>query len=192
MIILGYKPLDEKSVNFIIDNYYKLNYDEISEKLNISKSRVFAQCSELRKQGILKEKKKRYTWNFEDEELLKEMVEKNLSIEDISKKLNKQPNQIISKIKRMRKENIIKNYKIFYEEDKSNFAHNVTTWTNEEKQKLLDNIKNMGLKKLSKILNIEKAGAELFSVLRLLGIYALFGFTVFAPRLRMSSKRASA
>ena len=35
MIILGYKPLDEKSVNFIIDNYYKLNYDEISEKLNI-------------------------------------------------------------------------------------------------------------------------------------------------------------
>ena len=43
-----------------------------------------------------------------------------------------------------------------------------------------------------RILNIEKAGAELFSVLRLLGIYALFGFTVFAPRLRMSSKRASA
>lgn len=43
-----------------------------------------------------------------------------------------------------------------------------------------------------RILNIKKAGAELFSVLRLLGIYALFGFTVFAPRLRMSSKRASA
>ena len=123
MIILGYKPLDEKSVNFIIDNYYKLNYDEISEKLNISKSRVFAQCSELRKQGILKEKKKRYTWSFEDEELLKKMVENNLSIEDISKKLNKQPNQIIFKIKQMRKENIInKNYKIFYEEDKSNFS----------------------------------------------------------------------
>ena len=87
MIILGYKPLDEKSVNFIIDNYYKLNYDEISEKLNISKSRVFAQCSELRKQGILKEKKKRYTWSFEDEELLKKMVENNLSIEDISSSL---------------------------------------------------------------------------------------------------------
>lgn len=43
-----------------------------------------------------------------------------------------------------------------------------------------------------RILNIEKAGAELFSVLRLLGIYTLFGFTVFALRLRMSSKRASA
>ena len=42
------------------------------------------------------------------------------------------------------------------------------------------------------VLIVEKAGAELFSVLRLLGIYALFGFTVFAPRLRMSSKRASA
>ena len=154
MIILGYKPLDEKSVNFIIDNYHKLNYDEISEKLNISKSRVFAQCSELRKQGILKEKKKRYTWSFEDEELLKKMVENNLSIEDISKKINKQPNQIIFKIKKMRKENIInKNYKIFYEEDKSNFSHNVTTWTNEEEQKLLDNIKNMGLKKLSKTLS---------------------------------------
>ena len=55
---MGYKPLDEESVNFIIDNYYKLNYNEMSEKLNISKSRVFAQCSELRKQGILKEKKK--------------------------------------------------------------------------------------------------------------------------------------
>ena len=38
-------------------------------------------------------------------------------------------------------------------EDKSNFSHNVTTWTNEEEQKLLDNIKNMGLKKLSKTLN---------------------------------------
>lgn len=42
------------------------------------------------------------------------------------------------------------------------------------------------------VLIVEKAGAELFSVLRLLGIYALFGFTVLAPRLRMSSKRASA
>ena len=42
------------------------------------------------------------------------------------------------------------------------------------------------------VLIVEKAGAELFSVLRLLDIYALFGFTVFAPRLRMSSKRASA
>lgn len=149
---MGYKPLTDIEIKYVIDNYAKLNYNELSEKLNVSKARIVAQCNILQKEGILPKKEKRYNWTFKEEQRLLELLD--LSIKDISKIMNKSIDEIISKLKQMRKKEIIsKKYKIIYVRDTSNFSLDITDWSFEEEKQFLIKIKNMGLIKLSKELN---------------------------------------
>lgn len=149
---MGYKPLTDIEIKYIIDNYDKLNYNELSNNLNISKARVVAQCGILKNRGILNKKEKRYTWTHDEEQQLLDLL--NLSIEDISNKLNKSPEKIIAKIKKMRQKGIIsKSYKIEFVQTSSHCSTEITNWNIEEENLLLKNIKNMGLVKLSESLN---------------------------------------
>lgn len=95
---------------------------------------------------------KRVTWSFEEEETLKMLL--HLSIEEIAKKLDKNVETIISKLKQLRKNGSIdKKYKIKNETDNSNLSIIQTEWEQFEVDKLIINIKSMGLIKLSKSLN---------------------------------------
>lgn len=148
----SYKQLSDMEIKYIIDNYDKLNYNELANNLKISKAKIVAQCKTLKDQNILNKKEKRYNWSFEEEQQLLKLL--NLSIEDIAKNLNKNQEEIIPKIKQLRKKGLIsRDYKIIYIQDTSNFSLEITNWSIEEENQFLVNIKNMGLIKLSKELN---------------------------------------
>lgn len=148
---MGYKQLSSDQIEFIIKNYQTMNYKQISEALGISKSKVVAQALNLKEQGLLTEKVKRYNWSYEEEQKLLTLL--NLNVEEISKVLNKDINKVVSKIKQLRRKGIIKEYKINYKKDIANNNTEITEWTNKDIENLLYNIKNMGLEKLAKTLN---------------------------------------
>ena len=149
---MGYKPLNDIQIKYIIDNYKNLTYNEMAINLNISKAKVVAQSKILKDKGLLNKKVKRYTWTYEEEQQLLNLL--NLDIKEIAKSLNKRVEEIISKIKQFRNKGIIsKDYKIHYNQDKTYFSLEISNWTIEEENKLLNNIKFMGLIKLSNSLN---------------------------------------
>ena len=149
---MGYKPLSDIEIKYVIENYDKLNYNELAEKLKVSKARIVAQCKILQEQNILHKKEKRYSWSFNEEQQLLKLL--NLSIENIANELNKRQEEIIPKIKQLRNKGLIpREYKIIYIQDTSNFSLEITDWSIEEENQLLANIKDMGLINLSKKLN---------------------------------------
>ena len=50
---MGYKPLTDEQNQFIIENNLKYNYQEISNILGISKSKIVYWSLEFKKQGLI-------------------------------------------------------------------------------------------------------------------------------------------
>lgn len=131
-----------------------MSYQQLAEKLNVSKSRVFYQCKILREQNILNDKVKRYTWTFEQEKELINLLNLNMSVSEISKILNKDQFKVVAKISYLKNNNIIDNsYIPHLNINYNNCNLTLSNWTNEDIDNLIFNIKDMGLLKLSEKLN---------------------------------------
>ena len=78
----------------------------------------------------------------------------DLDTNTIAIKLGKNLETIVAKLKNMRSQGLIKrDYIIKFVQDTSNFSLEISKWTNLEIEIFINNVSNMGLIKLSKLLN---------------------------------------
>lgn len=103
----SYKDLTREQIQFIIKNHYTLKYQQIADELKISKTKVVAQTQKLQAKGILGKKPRRINWTKQQEELLMKFVNSSndieISIKELSNELGKTQNEILAKIRQLKK-----------------------------------------------------------------------------------------
>lgn len=103
----SYNDLTREQIQFIIKTHYTLKYQQIADELKISKAKVVAQTQKLQKKGILGKKPRRINWTKQQEEMLIKSINGSLetviSIKQLSDMLGKTQEEILSKIKHLKK-----------------------------------------------------------------------------------------
>lgn len=149
---MKYKDLSDAEIKFIIENYNKLNYEQIGKELNISKTKICYHIKKMIDNKILISRSKRYTWTLDEENILLNLINKKTIIE-IANILNKRPEQLVSKLKSFKRQGKIdKSYIISIPIKNDYCGVKITSWTNKDIDKLKANICKKGLISLSKIL----------------------------------------